>query len=463
MRDLLEAFIQAINDPKARVRLEEVELFMTNFPGGVSDTNAKKLRAACQRRFGRTPFGMQGVSPEPSKAVLNESEEPFLRLVPKSGFLRLFLEYTKGLEAPAEFWFFTGAVILGMAIGRSRYIPRAGDPIYAPFPVLLVGPSGVVRKTSAAKLATKLARSVGISVLANKATPEAIADLLQTTKKGGNTLIYAPELAVMFGKQKYNDGLIAMLTDLFDCPDLWENTTITGGMRRLENVSLGAILCTTVRWMKTSIPTEAFAGGMMSRLLIVSKESTIRCFPDPPELDESIWWEMQGMLRAYQEQEGTVEFSPPAKKWYTAWYQEEKHKAQQAGEDFIGYHSRRPTHLLRLAMLWQLSHNESVLTQDSLEAALGLLRWIEEGAPKVIQSLFLSEFGEAQQAVLLTLRRAGGLVTKNDLIKELSKQMSRGVLQEALSTLLASNQLGKMDSPTQGGEACYFLKNWGDT
>src|SRR5262245_54935878 len=146
--------------------------------------------------------------------------EDFDVLVPKTGWLADYIEYTRFTEPPTVFHFFAGMVAIGAAMSRNVFFDMGAYQIFPNLCVVIVAPSGRCKKTSACNVSVGLFRNIGGNVLQDKVTPEALISAFQD-KSSATGLIYAPELAVFLGKQKYNEGMVPLLTALFDCPKEW--------------------------------------------------------------------------------------------------------------------------------------------------------------------------------------------------------------------------------------------------
>jgi len=455
MEELLNAFLRSVGNHNVRMSELDVNTFLKHFPNKDLLTPAvmQTIREASRERFGHPVVGV----------VDNDmdfiEDGPFAYLIPKTGFVRLYLEYTKQLEAPIEFQFFCALSVMAQAVGRRQYVARGNHCIFPPTPIILVAPSGICRKSSAVQLAVKLAREVEIPVLANKITPEDFVRQLQASHRGASPLISAPELSVLIGRQKYNMGLIEILTDLLDCPDHWESGTIMRGRTELKDVTLGLIGASTPNWLKSSVPIEAFAGGFMSRLLLIVKTDTPRDIPSPPTLNTNLWNQLQAFLINLMTIEREIKFTDDATAWYHKWYMLHRKQTRAAGDDKVGYYARKSDHLIRLAMNLQISRGEHLITPIALEEADAVFHWLEENTPAVIKLLLSNEHGQVATTIIQLLRKEGGHAPRTQVLRDAVKHFSPRLVQEAIATLHATEQIGRYDGRV--GDVL-FLKDWSD-
>src|SRR5205814_1310533 len=115
-----------------------------------------------------------------------------------------YIEYTRQTEPPTVFHFFAGLIAVGSSLARNVFFDMGPYQIFPNPCIVIIAPSGKCRKTSACNMAVSLYRAVGGNVLADKLTPEALISAFQD-RSSATGLIYAPELAVFLGKQKYQE------------------------------------------------------------------------------------------------------------------------------------------------------------------------------------------------------------------------------------------------------------------
>jgi hypothetical protein len=324
---------------------------------------------------------------------------------------------------------------LGASIGRRVFFDKGAYQVFPNFCVMLIAPSGRCRKTSAANLGVNLFQQAAGNLIADKTTPEALVDAL---KDNAVALLYAPELAVFLGKQKYQEGMIPLLTSLLECPKEWTTKTIGRGATTLMNVGLSALMCSTLDWLQTAIPPDAFGGGFMSRFLFVVQENTPRCFPLPPALSKETRTKLiQGLLHLHK-RKGQVTMTKAAEAWYTEWYKKQIYDKQTPGDRlFAGYFERKPDHVLRIAIALRVSVDaESLALNDvDLVQASRILAWLEGWLPATFDQLTASAAGEDNSRIIRQLRMHGGMMEHSTLLRRNSSRMNAEQFKRAVGTL----------------------------
>ena len=354
--------------------------------------------------------------------------------IPKKGWILDYIEWTRQTEPPTVFHFFVAATVIGSALGRNVFFDKGAYQVYPNLCVVIVAPTGRCRKTSACNLGTGLLTKVGGTVLADKTTPEALVDGLKT-KVNATGLIYAPELAVFLGKQKYQEGMVPLLTALFDCPKEWVSKTIGRGDTSLSNVALSALMCSTIDWIQTGISRDAFGGGFMSRFLFVVQESTSRAFPLPPKLSAETKSDLTTRLSVLTKLRGEFLLSDPARQWYVSWYR--SRAAAHGDKQYAGYFERKPDHIIRLAMILKVAEapGDFILTKQDLIDAEKILHWLEIWLPSTFEEMTSSAAGEDQTRILRQLRQAGGASDHTTLLRKNSARMTAFQFKNAVGTL----------------------------
>jgi hypothetical protein len=360
----------------------------------------------------------------------------FDSLVPQEGWIYDYLQYTKNTEPPTVFHVFAAMVALGASMERRVYFSRgAAGNIYPNLCVIIVAPSGKCRKTSCCNIAMGLYERAGGMILADKTTPEALVEAYKDSDKACG-VIYAPELAVFLGKQKYQEGMVPMLTALFDCPDVWKSATIMRGAAELRNVAFSMVGCSTIDWIQTAIPKDAFGGGFMSRLLWVVQEDTPRSFPIPPEADKTLKNKLVTHLQGLRKIKGQFKMTAEADDWYRSWYSARAFDGI-GSKQYAGYFERKPTHVIRIAMILAIAEGkyDLVLSKYDLERANRFLLWVEDWLPDTFDEMNSNMIGEDHTRLLQTLKKAGGFMKHSELLRRNSRRMNKFTFKNAMDTL----------------------------
>src|SRR5262245_23284916 len=355
------------------------------------------------------------------KAVNGKARDDTIEaLMPASGWLYDYYKYTLNTEPPTVFHLFAGAVAIGSALARAVLFDMGPYQIFPNQCVVIVAPTGRCRKTSACNMARDLYRSVGGNILADKITPEALTTAL-SSQTNATGLIYAPELAVFLGKQKYNEGLIPLLTALFDCPKEWSSKTIMRDEIHIFNVALSFLGCSTMDWLQTAIPRDAFGGGFMSRLIFVVQNDTPRRFAHPPPLDAKLAASLKERLLMYTRMKGQFTIDADADNWYVEWYNSRRDHREE--KQLAGYLERKADHIQRLGMVLAISeldvdrHTGLKLSLRNMKMALEIIEWVERRLPRAFAEMSQTVIGEEIVRMLKQINQRGGMVKHSEWLR----------------------------------------------
>lgn len=374
---------------------------------------------------------------------------------PTSGWLGLYLDYTRRHESPDLFHFWVGVSILCGAVKRGVYFEQGYYKVFPNFYIILVAPPGVCKKSTATNIGVEVLQTLpDVNIIREKITPEGlIANLHENIKmqqKGGLVLtptatgfIHAPELAVFLGKESYNEGIIALLTSLFDCHTKWEYTTRGSGKLALHNLHLTLLGATTPDLMSTVIPNSAFGGGFLSRVVFVVREKTNRCEPFPIIRDPLTRERLVAQLLELSACTGQVVQNAAAAKWCEEWYRM-NHQKMQEEMSLSGYYERKQDHLIKLATVLLLSEGkELVITPEVYERALAILEFTEDSMACAFARTQTTSVGRDHERILTQLEKCGGQMKHSELLKKNYGYLSADAFRKAMATLREAGMIAE--------------------
>jgi len=325
--------------------------------------------------------------------------DPIKDLLPKEGWLKTYYDYIGDTELCERFTLFSALVTVGALIDNKVSWTRVKGlfrPLYPNPWAIMIGPAGRGHKTSAVDFAEDLLYEINPNckpkILSEKITPEAVVRFLTVEKPSNKKvtitlrrpdstgLILAPELAVFLGKQHYNTGMVTLLTRLYDCPKRWSADIITRGLAPLKNVCLSILGASTPKWLGTMMPEEVYTGGFMSRFnLVLLPEHFDKRIWEPKKPEPALRSKIKKGMEAFSNLEGEMKLTSEANKWMTKWY-EESPREREHEEILEAFYSRKPEHILRLAMLLEVTGIGKLtdIGLHSLETSLQIIELLED-------------------------------------------------------------------------------------
>lgn len=314
------------------------------------------------------------------------------RLLPD--WLSGYMAYTKNSEPPDMYKVWVGISVISACLQRKSYLIYEGK-LYPNMYVVLVGPSGKCRKGTAIRPGVGLLRGTGVKTSGDAVTRERLIQKLQQATdtyltEDGSAIVHAsmaiisPELTVFIGYQQQE--LITALTDWFDCADEWSYETKHQGKNDLKSLYVSLLGATTPELIQTTMARDAIGGGLTSRMVFVYEGDKSKAISRPfsdwesrKEIEDALAYDLTQIANVAGVFTVDDHFWNRWDKWYLEQQFESKGNPLFDDVRFAGYMSRRPTHLLKLSMIMNVSRgNDMILTVKDFDRALKLLERTEE-------------------------------------------------------------------------------------
>ncbi len=350
----------------------------------------------------------------------------------KNGWLKDYLYYTAGHEAPEDFHTWVGLTIIGAVIRRKAWFDNVFYNLYPNLYTILVAPPGIGKKTTAINIGVGILRAAdpACRIVAEKVTSEALAKTLskptEYAKESGGLkldvsaegLLVAPELTVFLGREQYNEGLIMFLTRLYDCADIQEIETVSRGKEKLLNVCVSMLGATTPSEINNAIGRSAKGSGFMSRLNIIQKETSTRIVPFAVKPDPTVKEMLiNGLFKIADTTKGEFRFIERAREWYIDYYKHHKYAIQSSRKPTDNI-ERQPDQLIKIAMCMSACEREDMaISEDILQRSFNLLAIAAKNNGETMRMIDATERGKLTQKVLSVVREQGGVVQRATLVK----------------------------------------------
>jgi len=319
----------------------------------------------------------------------------YQRLVPPNSFMGRYLNYMQSQETASIFDFYCGLWTISAVVGRTTHVDRPRAPVYLNMYVVLVGESGVARKTTSIRVATTVARSViggdyPIGLLDAKLTPEKLDEMLhfRTMEHGSAQLAVAvTELAVLLGTERYTAHMPTLLTDLYDCPTNREGgATIARGAIAQRNVWISLLSASTPVWLLKTVNPSVVEGGFTSRCYFIISNTPKKRIPWPVETDKDLLRDIKDdakIIAAEARHRGPIQMDPTGLDVFSTWYNEKDHALDPFKQSF---ESREDAHVLRLAALLCINDGSWIIKRSHVNIAIRLVKDIKETAGSIFEN-----------------------------------------------------------------------------
>ena len=395
-------------------------------------------------------------------------------------FIDLYLDYTKGQESPRDFHFWTAVSLLSGAVGRKIWLSRGHDRLYPNHYVILVAGSAMSRKSSAINIGVGLLRRAtqnkidsglthGIStILSGKMTPEALCraissrgleGMLETDAKpvvADNTsrpcYLFSSELGVFLSKAAQSNGLVDLLIDWYDCPDVFEYITKTSGSDYVYEVFISLLSATTPDWIAQNVTSSVFNQGFVGRVIFVhSERSDIRIAH--PVVD-SVLEKLRDRLVTHIEHRmgmaGEMELTRDAWDYFEAWYNK---REELPGLDNVqsGFFGREHTHVLKLAMTFSIARRRTLkIHKVDIKDAIGKIAHTFDGLTAIFKEVrYANEIFETK--IVEGIIKDAKTIDRSTLLRNVYRKMNKDKLDECLSILKAAGVINEDVKTRKGG------------
>ncbi len=380
------------------------------------------------------------------------------------GFLKEFCKYCDDTEVPDMFALWCAISAVGGALGRKCFLDMGWFQIHPNLYTILVGPAAS-KKSTAIGIAQGMLKGVEppLNFLSQKGTPEALIEALTETpnevvgtavheKSEGMSIV--SEMATMIDKNSFNNGMIPLLTDLWDAPDKFEYRTRGRGKETLHNCCLNILAGSTIHWIKEAIPIVSIGGGFTSRILFVYHGRSGKLVPLPRVSEENVKRKKALIkdLNMIARISGAFKLSPQAVQLFEEDYVS-FHTNSEMHEDknLAGYAGRRHTIMLKLGMIISASMRDSrIINMKDLIVARKLLESVEETLPKIMSTITNEAHGDLCEEVMKFIEKRK-VLKKSQLCTRFMGKLSKRELDVVLDTLLACKaiaQEGDILNPT---------------
>lgn len=370
----------------------------------------------------------------------------------KVPWLKALYEYVEDTEAPRQFWFWAGLATISSVLQRKVYLPYGFERVYPNLYVMLIA-DPASRKGAPVKECEKFIKKLQVATSRDSCSKreftKRLAAVVDTQKyfdttsgawKGQSALtVISKELSSLLALDP--KGMIEVLTDLFDCPDVWEYGTSGQGEDLLFNVCINMCVATTPVWFVENLPKEASGSGFTSRVIMIHDNEIYKAVPIPEytQRQEKIRLALEHDLEIISRLQGEFVWTPEGRAHFESWYRTIKQINRDCMDmrvkPFIG---RLHIHVLKTAMALQVSESdELVLTADKLAQSIFLVNEILERLPEAFgghgPSKTSLQLDQVKKQIQILKK-----VTFGDLLASNLRLTNRTELREIVDSLIAA-------------------------
>jgi hypothetical protein len=364
---------------------------------------------------------------------LKLSKGELLGVLELDGFLRSYVDYAhKFTSSPRELHLAVGLALLSATLTNRVYTYAWGRRLYANIWIVEVADSGICRKTTAMSLGIDILREVNPNIIfPNELTREKFWDYLTGQSYGLMPIWEFSSMTENLDKE-YQIGLKADLTSIFDSSTMKRQTK--SETQEIKDSALTILSATTISWMQ--LKKEDFKGGFFARFLYMPAHFTMDDWKglvthrDAVARQELIDW-----MRKLAELEGDIDLSDVKDK-INEWlrHHDERVFIKDPNSDLDGFYSRAGTLVIKLAILFEISHSSAlVITEQSADNAIALVEYLERSLETVIQGkMFENKVTKDVDKLVEYLGRNNGKLDRTTIAKNM--HLTKKQLDEVVTT-----------------------------
>lgn len=364
-------------------------------------------------------------------------------------WLKAFLEYTAELESPINYFRWAGLSTIAGAAQRKIFAETPAFTIFPNLYVVLCGPAGV-KKSTAIRMGKRLLKQVpGVNLSSDSPSVAGlIVEFTQITNVAHQSMsAFIGEMSTLY--ENAPDTMTGFLTAFYDGDDDYIKSTRSSKKEHITKPWLNLIAATTPSWLGDNLSRSAVEGGLVARTLYVYSEEVNLKNPFPEytpalrRLESALVNDLIHISTLY----GNFGFAggkgAAAWEWYKKWYLDRSRLPAVADNRTSGYFTRKPQHLLRVALLVSLAKRDDLLyTVEDLEVGLALLAALETGMAKTFSSVGGNTFATDLERIASQIKSGGkdGMLYPS-LIAANYHQLNKKLLDETLDYLCAANRI----------------------
>ncbi len=379
-------------------------------------------------------------------------------------------------EAPERFHFWCGVSAIGGVLRRRVFIDEGHYRYYPNFYIILVGPPGLVKKSTTINISSGLLRDVPNVILGADCSTwqsfvEEVAEAKDLFAEGDtsvtelidqeHTVTSAITLAISeFGTffDPEDRAMVNVLTELYDgkVNSAFTKRTKTQGTDTIMNPFVNLLAGTTPDWMRDNFRGRFGGWGLSSRIIFLYCDEKERSVAFPHKLwrgtYDSVMTSFREDLIEISHLQGTYSFAPEAEALYETLYA--AHGLRQTAinrhphhDPWLSYYlARKLDHVLKLAIVLAASRRGTlVITLEDMRDSVARCDQIEEELSKV----FTGKQQGSREARLNLDVWAGieniiwnkGKLHQTELFSFTSSWMTFGRAKELIDQLIASKWL----------------------
>lgn len=388
-------------------------------------------------------------------------------------WVRAYLEYTSESESPESYHLWAGISAIASAVRRNVWLDQG---LYVLFPnlyIAFIGPPARTAKSTALYLEKGIISKIpGVKMGPSACTKEQLIRAMAESK-------FDNQCALTIHSSEFSDLvdssgilMIQFLTSIYDGNYVdeagWKYETKHQGKDTIINPFLNMIFGTTPTYFAESMPESIVGHGFTSRTIIVYEEKERHQNPRPRANDAVLGKALTEDLLHISRIRGEFRWGgaivgkdrdgkdvTEAMVTYDQYYRS-LYDNVPVDHRLEGFHWRKKTHLLKVAMLLSLAERDDLtVTSADINTAAQFLRDLESSMARAFSAVGRNEFAAVIERIGTQVRLAGE-ISMEDIY---SRNYSAGSSYELDNVIQTLEKMGVVRRKTKviGGQAFTYL------
>lgn len=388
-------------------------------------------------------------------------------------WIRAYLDYTSESESPESYHLWAGISAIASAVRRNVWLDQG---LYVLFPnlyIAFIGPPARTAKSTALYLQKGIINNVpGVKMGPAACSREQLIRAMAESK-------FDNQCALTIHSSEFSDLvdtsgilMIQFLTSIYDGNYVdasgWKYETKHQGKDQIINPFLNMIIGTTPTYFAESMPESIVGHGFTSRTIIVYEEKERHQNPRPRANDQALAKALIEDLRHISRIRGEFKWGgkvvgrdsdgkeiTEAMDTYDRYYRS-LYDNVPVDHRLEGFHWRKKTHVLKVAMIMSLSERDDlIINSRDIEVAAQFLRDLEPSMARAFSAVGRNEFASVIERIGSQVRLAGEI----PLEEIYSRNYSAGSSYELDNVLQTLERMGAVRRKTklEGGVPVTYL------
>jgi len=360
-------------------------------------------------------------------------------------FLENYKIFSSGNETPELCHIWCAISTLAGAVEKRLWIDRDYFRIYLNLYILLIGPPGVIAKSTSMGLGLKMLKETGYNVLEDSVLKERIIEEMCAFEKDfvspdGEPFRHA---SMTFVADELNSllasgvDMVKFLVAMFNKDETYFYKTKNSGVYEINYPHFNLVAAAVDKWFGAAIANDMTATGFLARCITVYEDKKRGKFPHPKlkPHQEAARSKCIDALFAISQLYGKINMTDEADKFYNVWY--EKQDISPA-EDYrmAGYLERRTkVHVLKVAALLAASALRMAIGIDDIKRSIAIFAETEKKMRLAFLVAGANKLAVFIPRILAIVNENDGVVPLRDVVAAVHTDLDPDQFKSVLKTM----------------------------